>query len=121
MFDPDKLAWMNRHYLKEAEPARVAALLVPHLQDAGVLSASVTGDAAMLSFLTACVPLIAGTVDRLADAPERLRPVFETPRRARPRTPRGRGPGNGRRWSRRRGRIRAGAERTAPAHAGDLP
>ena len=41
VFDPDKLAWMNRHYLKEAEPARIAALLVPHLQDAGVLSATV--------------------------------------------------------------------------------
>ena len=80
VFDPDKLAWMNRHYLKEAEPARIAALLVPHLQDAGVLSASMPADERWLSFLTACVPLIAGTVDRLADAPERLRPVFETPR-----------------------------------------
>ncbi|AMY11649.1 Glutamate--tRNA ligase 1 [Luteitalea pratensis] len=80
VFDPDKLAWMNRHYLKEAEPTRIAALLVPHLQDAGVLSASMPGDDRLLSFLTACVPLIAGTVDRLADAPERLRPVFEMPR-----------------------------------------
>ena len=35
VFDPDKLAWMNRHYLKEAEPARIAALLVPHLQARG--------------------------------------------------------------------------------------
>ena len=80
VFDPDKLAWMNRHYLKEAEPARVAALLVPHLQDAGMLSASASGDERLGAFLTACVPLIAGTVDRLADAPDRLRPVFETPR-----------------------------------------
>ena len=40
VFDPDKLAWMNRHYLKEADPTRVAALLVPHLVAAGYLAAT---------------------------------------------------------------------------------
>ena len=82
VFDPDKLAWMNRHYLKEAEPDRVARLLAPHLAQAGWLRAGDEQDAAMLAFLTACVPLVAGTVDQLADAPERLRMIFETPRPA---------------------------------------
>ena len=88
VFDPDKLAWMNRHYLKEADPARVAALLVPHLVAAGYLAATGQRDAgrdgehALQTFLETCVPLVAGAVDQLADAPERLRPVFETPRPA---------------------------------------
>lgn len=80
VFDPDKLAWMNRHYLKEAEPARIAALLVPHLEAAGFLAEGAGDRERVLGFLATCVPLIAGTVDQLADAPERLRPVFETPR-----------------------------------------
>jgi len=72
---------MNRHYLKDADPARVAALLVPHLVEAGCLrSETVVADEAMRAFLLTCVPLVAGTVDRLADAPARLRTVFETPR-----------------------------------------
>ena len=77
VFDPDKLAWMNRHYLKEAEPSRVAGLLVSHLQAAGYVGTPGVG---LETALTACVPLVAGTVDTLADAPARLRPVFETPR-----------------------------------------
>ncbi len=91
VFDPDKLAWMNRHYLKEADASRVAALLAPYLRDAGYLSGHAAGSAtipggaatpddALGAFLTTCVPIVAGTIDALADAPERLRPVFETPR-----------------------------------------
>ncbi|WP_239489443.1 glutamate--tRNA ligase [Luteitalea sp. TBR-22] len=82
VFDPDKLAWMNRHYVKAAEPSRIAALLVPHLRAAGVIGEPAPGKSDLDAFLLACVPLIAGTVDQLADAPERLRPVFETPRPA---------------------------------------
>ncbi len=82
VFDPDKLAWMNRHYLKEAAPSRVAALLMPHLEAAGYLAQGGSGRDRLHGFLMICVPLIAGTVDQLADAPERLRPVFESPRPA---------------------------------------
>ncbi|MGV3515671.1 glutamate--tRNA ligase [Luteitalea sp.] len=82
VFDPDKLAWMNRHYLKEADPGRLAGLLEPHLVAAGHLAAGSGAAPAVQTFLRTCVPLIAGTVDQLADAPERLRPVFETPRPA---------------------------------------
>jgi len=80
VFDPDKLAWMNRHYLKAAAPARVAALLGPHLVAAGHLVDDVLAEPTVQAFLEACVPVIAGTVDQLADAPARLQPVFETPR-----------------------------------------
>ena len=32
VFDEEKLAWVNRHYLKIADPARIAELSVPYLQ-----------------------------------------------------------------------------------------
>ena len=38
VFDVEKLAWVNRHYLKAAAPARLAELSVPHLQAAGWLT-----------------------------------------------------------------------------------
>jgi nondiscriminating glutamyl-tRNA synthetase len=82
VFDPDKLAWMNRHYLKQADPDRLARLLAPHLATAGYLTGADVDDPRVRTFLAACVPLVAGTVDQLADAPERLRMVFETPRPA---------------------------------------
>ena len=34
-FDPDKLAWMNQHYVKSADDARLAALLEPELRRLG--------------------------------------------------------------------------------------
>lgn len=80
VFDPDKLAWMNRHYVKAADPARIATLLGPHLVTAGRLTDEVLSEPEVQAFLAACVPVIAGTVDQLADAPARLQPVFETPR-----------------------------------------
>ena len=36
VFDEEKLAWVNRHYLKMAEPQRIAELSVPYFQDAGI-------------------------------------------------------------------------------------
>jgi len=36
VFDEGKLAWINRHYLKIADPARVALLSVPFFKAAGV-------------------------------------------------------------------------------------
>ncbi len=39
VFDLNKLNYMNAHYIKEASPERLAELVLPHLQDAGVLPA----------------------------------------------------------------------------------
>src|SRR5712692_7277056 len=36
VFDEEKLAWANRHYLKMADPMRVAELAVTYFNDAGV-------------------------------------------------------------------------------------
>ena len=35
VFDPEKLAWMNRHYLKAAAPDRLVTLALPYLKNAG--------------------------------------------------------------------------------------
>jgi nondiscriminating glutamyl-tRNA synthetase len=35
VFDTEKLKWMNNHYMKQADPERIAELAIPHLQKAG--------------------------------------------------------------------------------------
>jgi len=75
VFDPDKLAWVNRHYLKQADPARLAALAGPYLREAGWLAA--TPSAAAAAFLETVVPLAAASVDRLDEVPARLRFLFD--------------------------------------------
>ena len=36
IFNPDKLLWVNAHYIKTGDPARLADLLLPHLERLGV-------------------------------------------------------------------------------------
>ena len=74
VFDVDKLAWVNRHYLKIAAPSRLARLAVPYLQGAGWLSAPSPDD---LTYLETVVPAAAASVDRLEQIPARLAFLFE--------------------------------------------
>lgn len=39
VFDTEKLAWMNNVYMKQADTERIVALALPHLQEAGRVSA----------------------------------------------------------------------------------
>jgi glutamyl-tRNA synthetase/nondiscriminating glutamyl-tRNA synthetase len=39
VFDSDKLYWLNRHYMKECSPRRLAELVVPFLAEKGYLTA----------------------------------------------------------------------------------
>ncbi|MGB5178086.1 MAG: glutamate--tRNA ligase [Gammaproteobacteria bacterium] len=39
-FNTEKLLWINQHYIKNADPARLARLLSPHLGDLGIDPAS---------------------------------------------------------------------------------
>jgi nondiscriminating glutamyl-tRNA synthetase len=73
VFDEAKLAWVDRHYLKLADPARLARLLVPFFEAEGVLHAP--SDDALL-YLESLLPMITTSVDRLAEAPERLGFLF---------------------------------------------
>jgi glutamyl-tRNA synthetase/nondiscriminating glutamyl-tRNA synthetase len=74
VFDVEKLAWVNRHYLKLAEPGRLARLAVPYLHDAGWVS---NPDGPSLDFLAMVVPLAAASVDRLEQIPARLSFLFD--------------------------------------------
>jgi nondiscriminating glutamyl-tRNA synthetase len=74
VFDTEKLAWVNRHYLKAASPVRLAALSVAHLKNAGYLLEPTPQD---LAFLAQIVPPVAGAVDRLEQLPARLRFLFD--------------------------------------------
>jgi len=74
VFDPDKLAWANRHYMKLASPERVAQLAVPFLEQHG-WAPQPTEPA--LAFLAQAVPAAAASVDRLDEVPARLHFLFE--------------------------------------------
>jgi glutamyl-tRNA synthetase/nondiscriminating glutamyl-tRNA synthetase len=74
VFDEEKLAWANRHYLKMADPARIAALAVPYFQEAGLaMSPGPRG----LEFLAGAMAMATASVDRLNQIPGRLSQLFE--------------------------------------------
>jgi nondiscriminating glutamyl-tRNA synthetase len=74
IFDPEKLAWMNRHYMKVAAPARLAAEAARYFVARGYLRRR-SGEA--MEFLSSLLPMATGSVDRLEEIPDRLRFVFE--------------------------------------------
>jgi nondiscriminating glutamyl-tRNA synthetase len=73
VFDEEKLAWVNRHYLKAAEPARLAEMSVPYFVAAGV---PIEPDADGLAFLASVMPIASSSVDRLDQVPGRLSVLF---------------------------------------------
>jgi nondiscriminating glutamyl-tRNA synthetase len=74
VFDVDKLSWVNRHYLKTAEPHRITALTVPYLRSARWVAEP---NEAAMTFLASIVPVAASAVDRLEQVPGRLAFLFD--------------------------------------------
>jgi glutamyl-tRNA synthetase/nondiscriminating glutamyl-tRNA synthetase len=74
VFDPEKLAWMNRHYMKTAAPARLVAESVRYFVARGFLQRKT--DAAV-AYLESLLPMAVGSVDRLEEMPDRLAFLFE--------------------------------------------
>ena len=74
VFDVEKLAWVNRHYLKAADPSRLVALAIPYLRGAGWISDATAED---VDFLQHVVPAAAASVDRLEQIPARMAFVFD--------------------------------------------
>ena len=68
-----KLAWMNRHYMKEAPPASLVQAAVPYFAHAGFLAHA---SDASLGYLESLLPMAVGSVDRLEEMPERVAFVF---------------------------------------------
>ena len=77
VFDEDKLAWANRHYLKLCAPDRLAALAEPFLKVRGQITGPLSPEARQ--WLEATAPGMATSVDRLDQLPERLESVFRRP------------------------------------------
>jgi glutamyl-tRNA synthetase/nondiscriminating glutamyl-tRNA synthetase len=74
VFDEEKLAWANRHYLKIADPARLAGLALPYFNHAGV---RMTPDAGGIAFLAFAMSMASASVDRLNEVPARLALLFD--------------------------------------------
>jgi glutamyl/glutaminyl-tRNA synthetase len=73
VFDPEKLAWMNRHYMKAASPSRLAAESARYFQQTGYLQQR-TPEA--MEYLASLLTMAVGSVDRLEEIPDRVRFVF---------------------------------------------
>lgn len=74
VFDEEKLAWVDRHYLRHADPRRVAALSRVYFEREGFVAEP---DEAGRLYLESVVAMAMGSVDRLDEIPARLRFVFE--------------------------------------------
>ena len=78
VFDEDKLAWANRHYLKLCAPDRLATLAAPYLRERGYIVGELS--VAARAWLEWVLPSVATSVDRLSQLPDRLQTVFAEPR-----------------------------------------
>lgn len=74
VFDEEKLAWVNRHYLKIADARRIAELSVPFFHQAGV---AMTPDDRGIQFLAGAMSMVTSSVDRLNQVPARLAFLFD--------------------------------------------
>jgi glutamyl-tRNA synthetase/nondiscriminating glutamyl-tRNA synthetase len=74
VFDPGKLAWMNRHYMKEAAASRLAAESMRYFVARGYVKRRTDQS---VEYVSSILPMAVGSVDRLEEIPDRLRFVFE--------------------------------------------
>ena len=75
VFDEEKLAWVNRHYLKVADASRIARLAVPYFVEAGVPMSPTAGG---IEFLAGAMAMATASVDRLNQIPARLAALFDS-------------------------------------------
>ncbi|MDO8547214.1 MAG: glutamate--tRNA ligase [Nitrospirales bacterium] len=66
-FNPEKLLWLNGHYLKTGDTKRVAELLLPFLRKRGVLDGGAQPDSAWLEKLVVALRERAQTLVEMAD------------------------------------------------------
>ncbi|MBA3949620.1 MAG: glutamate--tRNA ligase [Acidobacteria bacterium] len=74
VFDEAKLAWMNRHYMKQAAPERLAHECWTWLAERGWVSER-TPDAQR--YVASLMGIAAGSVDRLDEVADRLQVIFD--------------------------------------------
>src|SRR5882757_8681186 len=77
VFDFEKLYWLNRHYVKEADRERIASLAASHFERAGYLQAGVAqAPSPVRSWFEKLLDLLLPSVDRLDQLPERAAFIF---------------------------------------------
>jgi glutamyl-tRNA synthetase len=74
VFDENKLAWANRHYLKLCAPDRLTALAAPYLRERGFITGDLSREST--TWLEWILPNVAGSVDRLPQLGDRIESVF---------------------------------------------
>jgi glutamyl-tRNA synthetase/nondiscriminating glutamyl-tRNA synthetase len=74
VFDPEKLYWLNRHYMKGTPLCRLAELSVPYLVTAGYLREPV--DAQVLAWLERVLDAVLKNLDHLNQLAAKARLVF---------------------------------------------
>ena len=79
VFDPEKLAWVNRHYLKLADPKRLVELTLPFLERQGWIRDPGSGirDPKASEFLARAIGVAAQSIDHLDQGPARLHFLFD--------------------------------------------
>lgn len=74
VFDEAKLAWMNRHYMKQAAPERLTHECWTWLAERGWVGERTAG---AREYIASLMPIAAGSVDRLDEVADRVRFVFD--------------------------------------------
>jgi nondiscriminating glutamyl-tRNA synthetase len=75
VFDWAKLHWLNRHYLKQCEPLRLAALAAPYFENADLLPER--ADAATLAWFEKLLALFLPSLDQLEQLPAKSAFIFQ--------------------------------------------
>jgi glutamyl-tRNA synthetase/nondiscriminating glutamyl-tRNA synthetase len=75
VFDREKLYWLNRHYMKESPPRRLAELAVPFLLRAGYLDAHPSPQ--VLAWLERVLDAVLKNISSLKQVPEAVDIIFE--------------------------------------------
>ncbi|MGA8530118.1 MAG: glutamate--tRNA ligase [Acidobacteriaceae bacterium] len=76
VFDWEKLHWLNRHYLKAADPERIAELAWPHFVIAGFLPATEAAPPAVKEWFGQLLALFLPAVNQLDELPAKADVVF---------------------------------------------
>ncbi len=76
VFDWEKLHWLNRHYLKQAEPARVEELAWPHFAGVELLPGFDTANSETKAWFAKLLALFLPAVSQLDELPKKAGFVF---------------------------------------------
>jgi len=76
VFDWAKLHWLNRHYMRTAEPSRLAELAWPYFENAGRLPAWAGASAEISAWFEALIALFLSAVDQLDQLPAKSDFIF---------------------------------------------